>query len=531
MRCTNIDNALFFLGNIFHGSPRPPVAINAKTYVDAVNFVYGSDKVQKVSFRYGLFQKILAKASHANATLNFRDVRELQCGLNDVSMHDLELFLKKIKANDSLTKRERDVVEKIGEEKKNLIAKADSVSTLPSLLFNELIEAFRLPNELYRAMESAMEVKLDKISPLPKNYVQHGWISFQSGRSGEDEERLTLYKELESLGPTEVQRYSEILSKILVKKHLYYEQEGSNKLLMGMLVPGLKSSTGEPRWYRIEGMIDSGLGKLAYHLVPATTHYSSGMPDIILYRSSATLPTAKDCFTSYLSDCSILPPGYLSRNSQKDVEVAWMANASPTLDGKTRPLIVMGHSLGGSNCQVGLMNLRESGQWPDREISVEIFDSPAISAKDAREFAKWANNSGNIKQNMQFNYYDSKGDPIPLAGSVFASSYLGNFIDHPKVVSVVHKMQLTKEGKKIQAVAGLGAHGRCYFRGRRNVDYCDDSMTISEFDRLVKKKRRVMVIPRVAFAPLVWGTIGIGGLLKRTLVGRREYARRIRSNS
>ncbi len=411
-------------------------------YLQNIRSIYGKEKVQDVCSRYHLFHH----PKESIRPLKIDHVRQIQIGLNDITGQDLDKILKNLRCGNLCSMIEKDALAKLGKEKKEQLKAYLKASELPAQLFNDLLGALRETSEEYQQIQFT-QLPISKISGIPGKYFQHGWISHRSGRNLEDEERLRLYAEIESFESHQQAAYCELMAKILVKKHLYYENKGSNEMKLGMLIPGLKGPDGRPRWYRVNEIIDSGLGKFAYRLVPATTKYSADMPDFLLYRSSATLPTAMDSFSSYLNDFNVLPPGYLSRQSCQKQELRWMTEATPCVDGSTRPLIMTGHSLGASHCQVALMSLQKSGQWPNRKISLELFDSPAIRAKDAKMFAESFEKLDQSRKSLTLNYYVSKRDLVPLFGSLQSSSYLGNYMRKNKAVGIVHKMQLTKKRK------------------------------------------------------------------------------------
>lgn len=502
----------------------PKNKIDAREYLKAITAYYGKEKAEAACFRYNLLQ---SKKIHGQ--LKPSDIHKIQIGLSDVNSDDLSQLLEKIKSGSSLSFREEDAIKKLGSIQIQQLKEYPTVTQLPPKLFNALIASLRTSDMGYRSTRS---IDVDHISGIPGKYIQHGWMSYKSGRSLEDEERMCLYKELEALDHTDQAHYCEIMTKILAKKHLFYEQKGSNQLQMGMLIPGIKDKNGEARWYRVDDIIDSGLGKFAYKLVPATEEYGIDMPDLLLYRSSASLPTAMDSFTSYLNDLNILPPGYLSRNSCKEQELEWMTHGTPNPSTyqpesaafkKERPLLISGHSLGSSNSQLALINLQKSGYpWPNREISLELFDSPAISLDDAKEFATWLNKQP-IVPHMNFNFYVSKDDPVPLGGSIKASSYLGIDIDPQKASTCVKKLELTKEGETNAAISGMGPHGRIFLRGREGTHYKNTTVSIKDFNKEKQLQRTIANIIKLPFVLAFWGTVGIIGGIKRFFIGRRHH--------
>ncbi len=497
--------------------------------------IYGQSKVEEVCARYHLFpsvkQPLLFQKPLANKIFH-----KLLIGLHDINSHDIERFITKLKTNAPLSKYETDALHTlhtINPAHVTTLKKCSSITTLDGDLLNLLITTLKEPNQSYKLDKL---VDLEKISGLPGKYIKHGWFSHKKGRSLEDEERLKIYQEIDSLAPTDHTRYCEILAKILVKKHLYYENNHTHARHMGMLIPGLKGNDGHPRWYRVDDIMDSGLGKFAYRLVPATQDYAVDMPDIVLYRSTASLPTASDALSSTLTDFNIRPPGYLGRYACLTQECAWLAKATPSPSIETtRPLLITGHSLGAATSQLALINLQRSGQWPNRKISLELFDSPAIDAHDVRRFAKtWIKQKREVSPELSFNYHVSKDDPVPLAGALWNSSYLGNFFvdeegndisQHYQVSAVVHKQALTDVGAKNIAVSGIvGAHGRMFYRGKENIDYIDQRVSIAEYDRSVKWRRRLLNSTfKVVGSILAWTFIAPPGLLKRFLFGRRHH--------
>ena len=342
--------------------------ITNERFLEITKDVYGEKKIRAICQRYNLFS-----SKNISKKLKLKDVEKIQIGLKDITSSDLDRLIKKIHLNKPFTTFENAVLNTLNLEQKEALKNYKETSELPAKLFNDLLQAFKAVSAELEF--SHFSLSLSKISGLPGKYFQHGWLSHQSGRSLEDAERLSIYEEIHNLSANDQANYCELMAKIVVKKHLYYETKESKTLKLGMLVPGLKGADGEPRWYRVSDIMDSGWGKFAYRLVPATKAYPADMPDFLLYRSSAALPTAMDSFTSYLNDFSILPPGYLSRNCCKKQELRWFSEPTASSDSGLRPLLVTGHSLGASNCQISLMNIQKSGKWPNRNVSLELFDS------------------------------------------------------------------------------------------------------------------------------------------------------------
>lgn len=496
--------------------------IKVDEYLASAKSIYGADKVKEVCARYHLFQSV-----KGNKTLKSHHIHQLQVGLNDINANDLDSFLCKIKTDGPFCKREEATLRKIGTNSVNALKSYRTASELPAPLFNTLLSALQEPDPSYRDTTFTTTIDPSTISGIPgerfsKRHLVHGFFSHRLGRSFEDEDRLCLYDELKNLGPEDQSRYCEVLTKIIVKKHLYYEQEDSKELRMGMLIPAPKGKDNEPRWYRVDDMIDSGLGKFAYRLVPATCEYSDDMPDLLLYRNSAPLPTAMDSFTCFLSDFNIFPPGYLSKKSCMAQELNWLKKATPSPGNAHRPLLITGHSLGSSNAQLALLNMQQSGKWPNRKIALELFDSPAILKKDARNFASWINAS-NLPYPLSINYYVSDGDPVPLGGSIAGSSYLGNYLDPDKYKVAVHKQKLTDKGMKQPALTGQGPHGRICHRGIEGVDFTDTVVSVSEYDEEVLHQRIITNALRILSAAIVWSTVAPLGGLKRFVLGRRHH--------
>lgn len=497
--------------NHVHGQTNPK---SEGEYLHLVKAVYGDQKVQEVRARYDLFI-----TSSPKAQLTLERVKQLQQGLNDISGRDLDQLILKLKAGKSLCEREQFVCHSLGKENVNKLKDYESSQSLPPDLFAELMAAFNSVKDQYANVSFKNDLTLDKITALPGKYIEHGWISHKKGRSLEDQERLRLYEELQEIPNDNYEKYCEIVSKILVKKHLYYEQK-DDSIQQGMLIPAPMGPGGEKRWYRISEMLDTGWGKLAYRLVPATDKYADEMPELLLYRSTSSLPTALDSFTGVLSDLNIYPPGYFSKNKGVDKELEWLRNPSKNSNNQPRPLLITGHSLGASSSQLLLFNMQQKNLWADREIRLELFDSPAIKASDVEEFAKWYDNNEIFKP-LTINYHVSKGDPIPLFGSVRGSSYLGNH--SKKIQSHVDKFELTKTGKADRKINGLGPHGTLYLRGTEGHDYTKTRVTISQFDKEKRVARLALNLFKLSVVPITWATVGVFGGLKRLLFSRRHH--------
>lgn len=499
--------------------------ISNKEYLQLATEIYGEKKVRHVCARYNLNHLMKSEKP-----LTKEHLREFQVGLNDVSLKDLNNFIDKIINGYPLTIKEQDALKNFKEKNdgfdfSNLIEikKNARASELRPQDFNGLLSALRAPNDDYKNSVFINKLELSEVTSLPGNYL-HGWINSRGARALEDEERLRLYEEIETLGASDQARYSELIAKILVKKHLFYEKNERNTLKLGMIIPAPKDADNNLRFYCIKEMMDTGLGKFGYKLVPATKKYGEDMPDILLFRSSSTLPTAMDSFTSFLTDINFTPPGYLSKNVSVDQEIDWMTKATPSPGSGMRPLLLTGHSLGGAVSQIAMLNLQESGKWPERKISLEIFDSPAISASDADGFTTWYNEESKLRNiPISLNYYVSDKDPIPLFGSLVNSSYLGNGIDETNAKAFVHKMKLTEIGSKKSEVSGLGPHVRMFFRGKKDTDYTNKEVKIHEFDKENFYLRVALNLPKVVAIILTWSTLGVAGGLKRFFFGREFH--------
>lgn len=393
-----------------------------------------------------------------------------------------------------------------------------SVSGYSSQIDPNILET-EMEKQLSSQSDSSVKQRpLANITGIPSRYFAYGWFSFTRSIPSEDAERRMLYRELRALTHEQWPLYAEILTKILVKKPLYHTQGNPSDFQTGLLVPAPKDQAGNKQWYVIEEILDTGLGKFAYKLAPATQKYNKELPDLLLYRSSATLPTSKDCFSSYLTDFNCLPPGYLARRTAKEVEKRWIKTSSDT--NTQRPLCLIGHSLGGSHIQLALHDYCITEQTLPRPTSCYIFDSPALAQAEVKQFANWTQKQNSLP--LELYYYVSDKDPVPAAGALFsASAYLGNGAKIDK--ASVQKCTLTKEGKTKPSLTGLGPHARIFFRGKQDQDYTSTSSTIADFDKSMRTTRRLVVLPRLLFFPLVWLTIGSSGLLKRCVMGRRNH--------
>lgn len=500
----------------------PKALINRGNYIETITEAYGERKVKQVLSRY---KDIVDLKKNS---LKGSKIRKIQVGLSDVNNDDLKHFINEMKKDNPKFESEREkiafkVIEPKILQKIRILNDPINISHLSADILNAIIMALRSPNLEYEKARLTRSLELERITGLPGKYLKHGWLSHTKGRGREDEERLRLYEELEKLEDTDTdwQHYNEVLAKILVKKHLYHEESEMGELAPGMLIPAPKGKDGSSRWYRVDDLIDSGLGKFAYRLVPATEDYKD-LPEVILYRSSATLPTARDAFTSYINDISILPPAYLSYKAEKERELNWL------LGNSDRPLIIVGHSLGGSHAQMAMINLQKhlqkKNQKIPRKIELSVFDSPAIKASDAKTFADWVKSQPENADQLKINYYVSQGDPVPNGGYLFGSSYLGNnVLSDNKEVAKVHEIALTAKGQKNLPVKGFGPHGRLFFRGKENDDYIIKTLSIKEYDQKKLFPRIFTNIGRAFASVIVWPTIGAFGGLKRVIFGRRHH--------
>ncbi|MDB2613653.1 hypothetical protein N9Y92_00660, partial [Chlamydiales bacterium] len=504
---------------------------------------YGEVKSKTIFQRYGWNSEMASEKS-----LSSKQIEQLKIGMSDINANDLQDFLSKI-VNTDFTSNHLYSIAYANLKHKEDFAAYNDIAKLPPHLFNDLINALSdaVP-ELHN--ETKGDTTVDKISGFPEKYFKYGIFSFRSGRSSEDHERLSLYSELKNIPIEEKGKYCEIMSKILAKKHMFLE-DTSETPIGGILVPGMTMMVDGKKiktWYKVEEIMDPGYGKMAYRLVPATEGYPEEMPDLIIYRSTASLPTSTDSMGTIASDINpFQTPGYLSRNKDKEKELDWLTRSTPSSSTtKQRPLLITGHSLGGSLAQIALSTLQQEGKWPERTISVELFDSPAISESDTESFAKWYKKDPvTTLHPLSIHYHISEGDPVPKGGIKYLGENCGN-------IASVSKKTLTETGRKNHEVAikasmpgatkslekdrVIGAHSLIWLRGKKDSDYNELILPVEDYNKEMYAKRLLInstvtkialyasaSIITVGLFPAVLGLI----LLKRAVWGRRGHGTKI----
>lgn len=486
----------------------PEPLFNTEFYLKEIREMYGEKKVKLVLNRYK------NSIDPHNPIISESHIGKIQLALNSITEEELQDFLNSILTLHFESKRTHLAFANLGSTIKNQIKELGQdhlpVSKLPAPIFNALLSAFKRPLPEFKKTRMLKKINIGS----KQNPIQYGSLTPTKKRMREDEERASLYQELESLDNWLC--YNEILAKLLVKKQFYHEE--AEELLLGIYLPA-PSKDGEARWYKVDSIIDSKTGKCAYHLIAATKDYKD-LPDIILYTSSLLAHHG----------LTIQPPAYASYEKEQEKELKWLKTSSETQDGSMRPLLIIGHSLGGSYAQMAMINfqrhLQKTGDLLPRTIELCIFDSPAIKASDVRNFAKWIHSQEEGKKkafftHLVFNYYVSEGDPVPNIGFLFGSSYLGKIKN--KDIAHVHELSLTEQGAKNSALNGFGTHTRVFFRGKTG-DYIMNTLTIKQYDKKKTVPRLCVNTARALTSLILWTTLE---LFKKT---RGLFLKKIHTN-
>lgn len=291
-------------------------------------------------------------------------------------------------------------------------------------------------------------------------------------RDYEIRERLQLYEQL-SQEPVSDEAFDELLAKALVKK----------RLVKGMLVPRKivdKHKRERTVYYRVDEMLRTGFGKLAYHLVPAN-YNEHDLDDILLFRSTASNPFMADSALTLLQDFyPDKPPGYKwNEYGQAAEREIFFGRGNQCYRG----LRVVGHSLGGSHAQLSLASriLGTHGAKPDlpvRPIKLVTFDSPAIDHQDAMGFQAWVQNPANAARakNIQIKHYFSDWDPVPGSGD----KHLGYGCEEKGGLNVSTYVFSKLESGHPRL--DFHPHGRHWLWTKEGTDYLRKRVKLIDFD-------------------------------------------------
>lgn len=484
---------------------------------------WGKQRVSRVAKEYcpGFTPEFV----HKTKPLYVRHVREMMMGLADFDEADLISCFEKIKKIcegkakvDTLPKRSLYKLQ-------SALGKENFQQKLRNHFEGHLDKPIlKLPLEQFKTLQKAVFLNQEELELTFHGKRLEGAITghclpiirkFFYSKTYELQQRLQLYQKLMVMGPkTHInQSFHELLVKGIVKKDHMHK---------GIYIPTPATFEGgsEINWYRIDRKIMTGRSKVAYHLTQANNH-ASLMPDILMYRSSATCPSALDSFTSWVTDSyPIAPPGYFWKKlGIKKEEIVLNTNTD-------RPLRIMGHSLGGSYAQLAIIN-HMAKTLPARKLEVITFDSPAIKKTDANAFSTWVNNNSIKAKNISihhwfsqgtatkfsFPHYFFNGDITPGGGEI----HLGHGIDPSKLKGAGCTI-LKKKNPGVPSL-NLPAHGSLYFSADSRNDFEKKTTTIEEYNAQEWRKTSEML--RKFLGAIFFVFFFIFGYLSRLIFGWR----------
>jgi len=343
----------------------------------------------------------------------------------------------------------------------------------------------------------------EPVEGIISGHQDDSYTQFWFNYSKDLQERLQLYEVMiklnERIAPNQVDvAYDELLVKALAKKAIHE----------GMLIP---APNGE--WYRVEKRIFTERSKLAYYLTPVNA--DSDLSDRLIYRSTASMPSAADSFTTVVSDTNPFePPGYLWNKEGFEDELRVIQNSN-------RELKILGHSLGSSHAQILMINLmkhmnKTGVRLGNKKLSLVCFDSPAIKEKDAKKFRKWALASHDAR-NIRVDYYFSQEDIVPGAGDL----HLGHGTHRTPVRVGYHMLSpINKDLPELQ----IHNHGRFYFLTRPGIDFemkTGDARDLEKFD--AQKWRESIEWARTASGIVIAPMFAISGIMKRVFIENTRH--------
>lgn len=474
-----------------------------RQYQSALVQKWGADRVARALARSHVdFDQMMEKGS----SLTVFHVRMITMSLLDIHQADIEDTYDQIvsftQGKGSLTSHQREVI------KRELFAETEEqMRAALAKRFPQKVPIEKLCGDRYSLLmaltrptheEITTSFFGDPVEGIISGHQDDSYYQFWFSYSKDMQERLQLYETILKLSDRVPENqvdtaYDEILVKALAKKAIHE----------GMLIP---TPSGE--WYRVEKRIFTERSKLAFYLKPVTE--DSALPDRLMYRSTASMPSSLDSFTTIVSDANPFePPGYLWANAGFQEELKVINNSN-------RELKVIGHSLGGSHAQILMINLmkhmkKTRYRLGNKKLSFSCFDSPAIKEKDAKKFKRWAMRSEDAK-NVQIHYFFSQGDIVPGAGDL----HLGHGTYGTKVKVKFH---LLKPIDQHLPELKINSHGRFYFLTRAGIDFEDkegDARALDAFN--AECWRETVEWIRTSTGLVIAPLVAIPGFLKRVFI-------------
>lgn len=433
-----------------------------QVYRDYLYSQYGKQRIDRMLKAHDIdFDKRIKLAQ----PLLVNDVKKITTSLIDVHADDVQLYYNEIKQ--ALNEKSNEKIEALPEKIKVALNKTPgSGTTLLEKLQNKFPDVKELPDTFSKLPPKDVKYFIELLSISADDLEKHllgnrvegiteGQYPLSSvynyiySKKLEDRMKIQAHQEIfNHRGETEL-FYLELWTKLLIKMEASHSVDHHTN----MLYP---APNGE--WYRIDTK-ENVDGKFVLCLDPIT---QPNMPSMIVQRSTASALSASNTSWTLIQDANpFAPPGYWSE------KVDLRSEYHQFLHG-TNPLIITGHSLGGSFTQLNMIHFlrnleKDNIKFPNREIKLVIFDSPALTKEDAAYFAEWAKNNPEDASKITIEYYFSKPDKVPGAGKY----HLGYGCEDTKVkikftVSDVKPNSTTPELK-------LHPHGRFYFRSKESV--------------------------------------------------------------
>src|ERR1700733_12339969 len=134
-------------------------SVTRDEFLSLAKDIYGTKKVQQVCSRYHIF------VPHESAKpLKLDMVKQLQVGLCDVTVKDLDKLLKKLRQEEPISLLEEAALRGIDKEE---LKKYKSTSKLQAPLFNALLQAMREP----AGVKFSSSLSPEKITGIPGKYI------------------------------------------------------------------------------------------------------------------------------------------------------------------------------------------------------------------------------------------------------------------------------------------------------------------------------------------------------------------------
>lgn len=486
---------------------------------------WGQERVDRALAKYD----INLKKMHAQGKpLTVKTINKVSLGVSDYCADDLYLGWNRIQkichgqtGVESLPKRER---RKLMEAFKvdsgtGLLAKIqDTFGPHAGTDYKELhpnLHSLLSSAILLNARELELAFHGKRIEGIVTGYPPLSTKYFVYPKAYEDQERLQLYQTIFSLKsrvvPEAIEKaYDELLAKALCKK----------QMSDGTIIPApqdMAQNNFGASFYMLEKKILTGRGKYGLHL---SQMHKNGpkLAEIILYRSTSSIPVMPDSFPTIATDANpFCPPGYMERYAGKKIEDEILYKRLDI------PLKIIGHSLGGSHTQLFLVNrLKKKGKTiecklPDRDIEFITFDSPALKAKDSKMCSEFLSDPANARfaKKVSIQLYFSKEDFVPGGGGLHIGVGVAKEALNKVNCLVLDALNLNSNPLK------LHPHGRFYYLTRPEVDFREMNTEIETFNE--RNWRKTVEIARKVTGVIIFPPVMVLGHTKRFFFGWRGH--------